>query len=79
MNTINSDIFLEQEASLDILQRVTKYCTNCYKEFSSGEFVYYDTQSCNYLCSDCACCKTQELEDELECDILECVSEDGLF
>jgi hypothetical protein len=79
MSTIDQDIFLEQEAKSDILERVTRYCNLCYKEFSSGEFIYYDTQTCNYLCSDCACCKTQELQEINECDTLECQNDGGLF
>jgi len=78
MSVINKDLFLEQEAQSQILQRVTKYCNNCYKEFKEGEFIYYDTQTFNYLCSECACCKTQEIEDKVECDLYECETK-GLF
>ena len=78
MSQINKELFLEQEAQSQILERVTKYCNSCYKEFSEGEFIYYDTNTCNYLCTECACCKTQELQEQEECDTLECES-GGLF
>jgi len=77
MSVINKDIFLEQNADKKILENVTKYCTRCFNEFKEDEFIYYNVENFNYLCSDCACCISEELETKEEC-LMEC-EEPSLF
>jgi hypothetical protein len=74
MNKINSELFLEQNANSKILQNVTKYCARCYKEFKKDEVIYFDTQNISYLCFECACCISEELQTHSECELLECES-----
>ena len=74
MSTINQELFLQQSANKNILENVTKYCSRCYKEFSEGDFIYYDLENIRYLCKECACCISEELQTNSECDITECQS-----
>jgi len=77
MSAINKDIFLEENADKKILNNVTKYCTNCYKEFQENEFVYYDIENFRYLCQRCACCISEEIETNQECLLDECEEQGG--
>ena len=72
MVTINKDIFLEQNADDKILQNVTKFCSNCYKEFEKGEYIYYDVENFRYLCLECTCCISEEMQTQQECLLDEC-------
>jgi len=74
MDKINSELFLQECADSKILQNVTKYCAKCYKEFKENELIYFDTQNITYLCFECACCISEELQTNSECDLIECES-----
>ena len=76
MVTINKDIFLEQSADRKILENVSKFCSRCYSEFNETDFIYYDVENIRYLCSNCACCISEELETQQEC-LMECEEEGG--
>ena len=79
MSAINKEIFLEQNADSKILNNVTKYCNECYKEFEENEFIYFDVDNYRYLCNQCACCISEELETKQECLMDDCNEEGSLF
>ncbi len=79
MVTINQDIFLEQNANSKILENVTKFCSRCYNEFKENDFIYYDIENFRYLCGECACCISEELQTSQECLLDECEKDGGLF
>jgi len=66
---MSSVCFVSQEATKEILLRVTNVCAECYDDIHNGDTIYYDMQSYRYLC---ACCQeklcTQMNED---CEIVE--------
>lgn len=62
----SSACFLSQEATEDILLRVTNVCAECYDDLSVGDTIHYDMQSYRYLCSTC-----QELLCSHESDVCE--------
>ncbi len=45
--------FFTQEATEDILFRVTSVCAECYSDISVGDTIYYDMQDYRYLCKCC--------------------------
>ena len=45
--------FVTQEATEEILLRVTNVCAECYKDIRIGDTIYYDMEHCRYLCEDC--------------------------
>ncbi len=61
--------FLQQEATNIILQNVTRYCAECYKEFKEEESLYYDMKNYRYLCQECA----KRIEQELPNDLYESI------
>ncbi|MFT7824470.1 MAG: hypothetical protein ABXS92_06885 [Sulfurimonas sp.] len=68
--------FVTQEATEEILLRVTNVCAECYKDIRAGDTIHYDMQHCRYLCEDCQealCAKMNEA-----CESIEEESE-GLF
>ncbi|ADV46085.1 hypothetical protein [Nitratifractor salsuginis] len=69
--------FVRQEATPQILQNVSRYCAECYKEFSENEPLFYDMQHYRYLCSRCAERMAEQL-DEL-CEVVEEPESPSLF
>ena len=49
----SSACFLTQEASNDILLRVTNVCAECYDDLHVGDTIHYDMQNYRYLCNRC--------------------------
>jgi len=45
--------FVTQEATEEILLRVTNVCGECYNDLEAGDVIHYDMQSYRYLCNDC--------------------------
>lgn len=45
--------FVTQEATDEILLRVTNVCAECYSDLSFGDTIHYDMQSYRYLCDCC--------------------------
>ncbi len=80
MIQINSEFFILENNKNKILNNITKYCSKCYKEFSQNDEIFLNKNNYEYICKDCACCLTQEIDNfEDECDINECKSEVTLF
>lgn len=71
-----SACFVTQEATEEILSRVTNMCAECYSEIKVGDMIHYDMQNYRYLCD---CCQ-RELSERMndECEIIAEESE-GLF
>ncbi len=65
MSQIDLNIFLETIVDKKILNNVTKYCNKCYKELNENEKIYYELNSCNYLCFECAKEISKELNNNL--------------
>ena len=56
--------FLTQEATKEILLRVTNVCGECYNDIKEGDIIHYDMHTYRYLCNDCQdkFCATHEKE-----------------
>jgi hypothetical protein len=73
MSALNEHCFVRQEATPKILEYVSRFCAECYHEFSEGEAIFYDMQGYRYLCERCAdelarrldeACEVSEEEEE---------------
>jgi hypothetical protein len=50
---MSSACFITQEATEEILLRVTNVCAECYCDINTGDTIHYDMQSYRYLCESC--------------------------
>ena len=50
---MNNTCFLAQEATEEILLRVTNVCGECYNDIVTGDIIHYDMQNYRYLCNTC--------------------------
>lgn len=67
MCQINDNLFLQSQVSSDVLQNITRYCSNCYKELELDDLIYLNQETYNYICNQCACeisQQHQELADQ---------------
>ena len=53
---MSNGCFVTQEATEDILLRVTNVCGECYDDLVAGDTIHYDMQHYRYLCN---CCQEQ--------------------
>ena len=58
--------FVTQEATEDILLRVTNVCAECYDDISTGDTIHYDMQNYRYLCDCCQKILCARMNDECE-------------
>ncbi|RLA59897.1 MAG: hypothetical protein DRQ78_10095 [Epsilonproteobacteria bacterium] len=67
--------FVTQEATQEILLRVTNVCAECYTDILIGDTIHYDMQNYRYLCKNCQ----EELCEKMneDCEIIE--EAGGLF
>ena len=63
---MNSQCFVRQEATPRILQNVSRYCAECYREFREHEPLFYDMQNYRYLCERCARAMEEKLNEICE-------------
>ena len=68
--------FVTQEATEEILSRVTKVCAECYSDIQVGDLIHYDMQNYRYLCERCQEELCEKMNDQ--CEIIVEESE-GLF
>ena len=63
---MSNNYFLTQEATNEILLRVTNVCGECYSDLKEKDIIYYDMQTYRYLCSSCkeGVCEVYEKESE---------------
>ena len=50
---MGSACFVTEEATPEILLRVTNVCAECYDDIHAGDTIHYDMQNYRYLCTDC--------------------------
>jgi len=50
---MGSECFVTQEATSEILLRVTNVCAECYDDIQEGDVIHYDMQNYRYLCKSC--------------------------
>lgn len=50
---MGSACFVTQEATQEILLRVTNVCAECYTDINTGDTIHYDMQNYRYLCDCC--------------------------
>jgi hypothetical protein len=50
---MSSPCFVTQEATEEILLRVTNVCAECYDDIKEGDTIHYDMQNYRYLCKSC--------------------------
>ena len=65
----NGACFVTQEATEEILLRVTNVCAECYDDINPGDIIHYDMQNYRYLCECCQeklCAQMNE-----QCEIVE--------
>jgi len=72
---MSAQCFVDQIATVEILERVTKVCAECYDEIEVNDHIYYDMQSYRYLCHNCHTELVERLNDQ--CEVIE--EEGGLF
>ncbi len=48
-----NECFVTQEATEEILLRVTNVCAECYDDLEAGSMIHYDMQNYRYLCDSC--------------------------
>ena len=73
---MSSPCFVTQEATEEILLRVTNVCAECYDDIKEGDTIHYDMQNYRYLCKSCQerlCAQMNE-----NCEVIVDESE-GLF
>ena len=78
---MNAQNFIEQKSSQRIMQYITRYCAECFKELSDGEKIFYDLENYRYICEECTqviCEKLYEI-DEVEIATAETFESEGLF
>ena len=63
---MSAHCFVEQPSSERILQFVSRYCAQCYREFTLGEKIFYDMQEYRYLCDDCAQALAERMDERCE-------------
>jgi len=66
---MSSACFLSQEATTDILLRVTNMCAECYSDIHKGDIIHYDMQSYRYLCNSCQELLCENMNEK--CEIVE--------
>ncbi|MFT7880854.1 MAG: hypothetical protein ABXS91_10730 [Sulfurimonas sp.] len=71
-----SACFVTQEATEEILSRVTNMCAECYSEIQIGDMIHYDMQNYRYLCDRCQEELCEKMNDECEVIVEE---SEGLF
>ena len=50
---MSNGCFVTEEATSEILLRVTNVCAECYDDIHVGDTIHYDMQNYRYLCTDC--------------------------
>jgi len=66
---MSSACFVTQEATEEILLRVTNVCGECYNDINAGDIIHYDMQNYRYLCE---CCQEKLcLQMNDNCEIIE--------
>jgi len=75
MNKSNA-CFVTQEATEEILLRVTNVCGECYSDLEAGDIIHYDMQNYRYLCNACQEKLCERMNDK--CEIVDDENE-GLF
>ncbi len=66
---MSSTCFITQEATDEILLRVTNVCAECYCDLNHGDTIHYDMQNYRYLCD---CCQEKLCSQMNEnCEIVE--------
>ncbi len=66
---MSSVCFITQEATQDILSRVTRVCAECYSDIEEGDIIHYDMQNYRYLCEHCQEVLCAQLNES--CEIME--------
>ena len=61
-----STCFVSQEATEEILLRVTNMCAECYADIRIGDTIHYDLQSYRYLCQKCQEELCEKMNDQCE-------------
>ena len=72
----SSACFVSQEATNDILLRVTNVCAECYNDLHAGDMIHYDMQDYRYLCTACQELLCEKMNEQ--CEVVE-EPERGLF
>jgi len=74
---MSSACFVTQEATNDILLRVTNVCGECYDDLNLGDTIHYDMQNYRFLCNCCQEKLCSRMNDK--CDIMYDEAESSLF
>ncbi|MDQ7084374.1 MAG: hypothetical protein Q9M36_05360 [Sulfurovum sp.] len=45
--------FISQEATVELLARVSHLCAECYNDMAEGDIIHYDREHYRYVCKSC--------------------------
>ena len=62
----SSPCFIRENATKEILLRVTNVCGKCYGDLHVGDEIYYDIRHCRYLCQACQEALSKRMNDRCE-------------
>ena len=65
----SNSCFVSQEATVELLLRVTNVCAECYDDLEIGSIIHYDMQNYRYLCDCCQQKLCSRMNDN--CEIVE--------
>ena len=63
---MSGQYFLEQVATVKILQQVTEVCAECYSNINIDDKIYYDMQNYRYICTNCSKEILKKMEQKIE-------------
>jgi hypothetical protein len=63
---MSNTCFVTQEATKEILLRVTNVCGECYDDLNIGDTIHYDMQNYRYLCDCCQEKLCSQMNEECE-------------
>ena len=63
---MSSNCFVRQEATVEIIENVANFCSECYEEILESSTIFYDMQNFRYLCASCQAEIEQNLESDCE-------------
>lgn len=58
--------FITQEATEDIISRVSDVCLECYSDIKVGDTIHYDVSNCRYLCKNCQERLSEQQKEKIE-------------
>jgi len=58
--------FVRQVATVAIINNVASFCAECYNEITEEDTIFYNMQTCSYLCEACQEALSENLDSNCE-------------